>query len=190
MPGPDNRWIIFFLLWVPVGLLSAQEAEENLQPQPEIDSSTYRLYTGDRLNIQVYREPDLSREVEVDDKGIIIYPLLGRIKVADLTAREVEKLLTDRLKGDYLINPEVTVTILKYREFYVTGEVKRPGGYAYSPGMTVEKAVILAGGFTAYASRSRIYVVREGDARASPQRVELDTPIYPGDTLRIEESFF
>jgi polysaccharide export outer membrane protein len=68
--------------------------------------------------------------------------------------------------------------------------VYKPGGYPYVPGLTVLKAVSLAGGFKDRASKRNMFVVRDGAANDARKRVELDTVIYPGDILTIEESFF
>jgi len=68
--------------------------------------------------------------------------------------------------------------------------VEKPGGYPYIPGLNVLKAVSLAGGFKERASKRNIFVIREDDKTQKPQRVEMNTPILPGDILTVEESFF
>jgi len=82
------------------------------------------------------------------------------------------------------------VQIDEYRPFYVNGMVEKPGGYPYQPGLTVRKAASLAGGFRERASLSKIYIIREEDPAQRPQKVELNTPVGPGDILTVEESFF
>lgn len=154
------------------------------------DASGYRLGTGDVISIQVFGEPDLSMEVKVPVGGTVIYPLLGELKVAGLDARGLESLITHRLKGPYLIDPKVSVTIREYREFYINGEVGRPGGYSYQPGLTLRQAITLAGGLTERASKSKIYVVHENQPEQSRNKVGLDTPVRPGDVITIEQSFF
>ena len=108
--------------------------------QGNLSMSQYQLGSGDKINISVFGENDLSLEVRLPDVGTINYPFLGEVKLVGLTAAEVEQLIYTGLKGDYLINPSVSVTITEYRPFFIDGEVKRPGGYPYQPGLTVNKA--------------------------------------------------
>ena len=84
-----------------------------------------------------------------------------------LTVAKLEQLITSGLKGRYLVNPDVTVSIKEHRPFYVDGEVKKPGGYSYHPALTVRKAVALAGGFTEWASRKNIKIIRSTDPSRS-----------------------
>ena len=154
--------------------------------------SRYRLASGDVISIYVLGEDDLKREkVRLTDAGTIQYPVLGEIRLKGLTTGELEQRITAGLiKADYLKNPRVTVSIDEYRPFFINGEVQKPGGYPYVPGLTVLKAVSIGGGFKDRASKRNMFVVRDGAPNEERKRVELDTPIYPGDILTIEESFF
>jgi protein involved in polysaccharide export with SLBB domain len=149
----------------------------------------YRLSTGDTVRIDVFGEPDLSLTARIDDQGSIAYPLLGDLRVEGLTSSGLERLVTERLKGPYLVDPKVSVSIEEYREFYVMGQVNRPGGYPYSPGLTVRKAISVAGGFTDLAARRKLFVVTERSPEQE-RRVTPQTTIGPGDTLIVKESFF
>jgi protein involved in polysaccharide export with SLBB domain len=154
--------------------------------------SRYRLASGDVISIYVLGEDELKREkVRLTDAGTIQYAVLGEIRVRGLTAGALEQKITSGLvEGRYLKNPKVTVSIDEYRPFFINGEVYKPGGYPYVPGLNVLKAVSLAGGFKDRASKRNMYVVRDGAPNVQRQKVEMDTPIYPGDTLTIEDSFF
>jgi polysaccharide export outer membrane protein len=154
--------------------------------------SRYRLASGDVISIYVLGEDDLKREkVRLTDAGTIQYPVLGEIRIRGLTTGELEQRITSGLlKADYLKNPKVTVSIDEYRPFFINGEVYKPGGYPYVPGLTVLKAVSLAGGFKDRASKRNMFVVRDGAPNDQRQKVELDSVIYPGDVLTVEESFF
>ena len=153
--------------------------------------SSYRLGAGDVVNIRVFGEDDLSKEkIRLTDAGTVPYPVLGELRVLGMTVGDLERLITDGLKGRYLVNPRVSVQIDEYRPFYVNGMVEKPGGYPYQPGLTVRKAASLAGGFKERASSSKMYVIREGDKSQKPVKVDLNTVIGPGDILTIEESFF
>jgi len=150
----------------------------------------YRLGVGDKIQIDVYDEADLGVVTTLSQTGIIAYPFLGDLKIVGLTVKEAQQLITDGLKGTYLVDPTVSVTVLQYRPFYIHGEVKQSGGYPYQPGLTLRKAVTLAGGFTERASVNKMSVIREADAKHKPTPITLDDLVNPGDTITIEMSFF
>lgn len=150
----------------------------------------YKLGTGDMISIRVYGEDDLTREkVRLNDTGTLTMPF-GDLVVHGLTAKELEKAIADGLRGKFLVNPRVSVTIEEYRPFFIYGQVDKPGGYPYQPGLNIRKAVSIAGGFKERASMSKIFVVRENDKTGTPSRVDLNATIGPGDTITVEESFF
>lgn len=151
--------------------------------------SDYPLGSGDFLSIQVFGEPDLSFEVRLSDAGTISYPFLGELRVSGLTITQLAGLLEKHLADGYLVNPNVNVTVIEYRQFFINGEVEKPGGYAFQPGLTLQKAVALAGGFTPRASRSKFFVMHDGQ-NGDPKPIDLNDPVKPGDILNIEESFF
>ena len=157
---------------------------------PSIALSSYTLNAGDLISVRVFEEDDLSIEARLTDAGTISYPFLGEVTVRDLTVGQLEQLITRGLRGDYLVNPRVNVTILEYRKFFVRGEVKKPGGFSFEPGLTLEKAIALAGGFSARANKKDIYVTRKANGLRQKQRLAIDSAIYPGDIINIEESFF
>mgnify|MGYP000044177477 CR=1 FL=1 len=97
--------------------------------------------------------------------------------------------LTVGLKGDYLINPKITVTILEYRSFFINGEVKKPGGYPFLPGLTVRKAIALAGGFTERAAKRNIRVIHD-DTSSTEEKLDLAAEVLPGDIITVDDSFF
>jgi protein involved in polysaccharide export with SLBB domain len=156
---------------------------------PEL--SSYKLGSGDMISVRVLGEDDLRREkVRLSDAGTLSFPVLGEIRVKGMTVGALEEYITKGLKGRYLLNPQVTVAIEEYRNFYVNGMVEKPGGYPFSPGLTVRKAVTLAGGFKERASREKLNIIRDDDPKQTPRRVDMNTPVLPGDILTIEESFF
>jgi polysaccharide export outer membrane protein len=153
------------------------------------DLPGYKLSSGDKVKIAVFGETDLSVTERVSDRGTISYPLLGELKVAGMSPGELERHITSRLKGPYLVDPKVTVSIEQYREFFVMGQVNRPGSFPYAPGLTVRKAISIAGGFTERASRGKIFIVSEKSAQEE-RKVGENDPIGPGDTVVVKESFF
>jgi polysaccharide export outer membrane protein len=154
-------------------------------------NESYQLAAGDVIRISVFGEEDLSFDkVRLSDAGTFAYPFFDQIQARGKTPAQVEKLLTSLLIGDYLINPRVSVSIIEYRDFFVNGEVRSPGGYAYKPGLTLRKAVALAGGLTDRASKSKIYLIRERGGKKVKYRAEMETQINPGDIITVEQSFF
>ena len=159
------------------------------QAPPQL--SSYKLGSGDMISVRVLGEDDLKREkVRLSDAGTLSFPVLGEIRVRGMTVGALEDYITKGLKGRYLLDPKVTVSIEEYRNFFVNGLVEKPGGYQFVPGLTVRKAVSIAGGFKERAARDKINVIRDDDPTQTARRVDLNSPVMPGDILTIEESFF
>ena len=154
------------------------------------DLAAYRLGIGDRVRIDVFGEPDLSIEATLDGTGHIGYPLLGAVPARLKTASELEQAITSGLAAGYLVDPDLRVTVVQYRPFYTIGQVKKPGSYPYVIGLTVEKALAIAGGITDLASTRHIFLLREDATQSKRFKVSLDFPVLPGDTLMIEEGLF
>lgn len=173
---------------------AGQAAEYALNPQvgARISAlSSYKLAAGDVISIRVLGEDEFTREkIRLTDAGTVSFPTIGEIKVLGRTVGDLEAIIVGGLKGRILVNPKVSVQIEEYRPFYVNGMVDKPGGYPFQPGLTVRKAVSLAGGFKERASPSKIFVIREDDPGQKAQKVDLNTFIGPGDILTVEESFF
>ena len=184
-----NRLVLIVGLCAACGVAWAQAGGSTSTESEAL--SKYRLSTGDVISITVLGEEDLKRDkIRLTDAGTISYPVLGEIPVRDKTIGELETMIADGLRGRYLVNPRVSVTIDEYRPFFINGQIERNGSYPYQPGLTVRKAVTIAGGFRERASQSKIFVVRDRDPTHTSVKVELDSPIYPGDTITVEESFF
>ena len=153
--------------------------------------SSYTLGAGDVISIRVLGEEEFTKEqIRLTDAGTIFYPAVGEIRINGTTLGELEQIITNGLRGRILVNPRVSVEINTYRSFFFTGMVRSPGSFPYQPGLTVRKAASLAGGFEERASLKKIFVIREGDPSQTPQRIELDASVGPGDLLTVEESFF
>jgi len=148
------------------------------------------LGEGDRISIQVFDEPDLTMEALIGATGSISYSYLGDIQVAGKASHQVEKQITQLLQDGYLVNPSVNVTILDYRPFFINGEVNSPGSYPYQPGLTLDKAIALAGGLTDRASRRKMFIMKAANSNKEQQRASMQTKIAPGDIISIKEGFF
>lgn len=175
-----------------LGLSLAASAQQAVQPQAAaVSKGSYELSSGDVLRISVYGEPDLSfEEIRLNDAGTFSYPFLGEVNAAGKTPREIEQIITNELKNGYLVDPRVSISVTSYREFYISGEVNQPGGYPYQPGLTLDRAIALAGGLTERASTRRITIVRGSDQQRESERATLSTLVKPGDTITIDQGFF
>lgn len=153
--------------------------------------SSYRLAAGDVITIRVFGEDDFTKEkIRLNDAGSVSFPAIGELQLLGRTIGDLERIIINGLKGRILVNPRVSVQIEEYRPFYINGMVEKPGGYPFQPGMNVRKAASIAGGFKERAAMNKIHVIRENDPAQRPQKVDLNTPIGPGDILTVEESFF
>lgn len=186
-------WLASLVVFAFLTMTNVQAAAE-----PAANASTaknvifdYALAPGDLISVVVFGEPELSKDYTVGESGKIAFPLVGEVTVLGLKTKQVERLLRQKLKSGFLVNPRVNVTIRTYRSVYINGQVKSPNGYPFVPGMTVRKLISIAGGFTERASTSRIYVISEvAGASTSPRKVKLDAEVRPGDIISVEESFF
>lgn len=150
----------------------------------------YVLQAGDEIYIQVFNDDDLTMNAKVSQAGTINYSYVGTVQVAGLTADELTESLTQQLDGAYLKNPSVNVTVQQYRSFFIDGEVRSPGSYPYEPGLTLAKAVSLAGGMTDRGSRRKINLLREINGEKRNYQVDLSQSILPGDVVTIGEGLF
>jgi polysaccharide biosynthesis/export protein len=172
------------------GLLSGCAGGRDLPACPAgAPSSTtaYRLGPEDHIHLTVYRQEELSGEFALDGEGELALPLVGEIKAAGKTTRELEAELEQRLAADgYLVDPQVGIELLTYRPFYILGEVAKPGSYEYRDGMTVINAVALAGGYSYRANTDGVTIERGNCAMPTM----ADTTVLPGDIIRVSERYF
>lgn len=152
-------------------------------------SDEYRLGAEDKVRVTVYGEQDFSGEFLVDSSGVLSAPFIGQIQVKGLTLREFEAAYAAKLRDAKILrDPKVSAEVIGFRPIYVLGEVKKPGQYAYVSGMTVQKAVALAEGYTYRANEGSAEITRSG--RKIDVDVTAQTKVLPGDEIRIPERFF
>ena len=135
----------------------------------------YRVGPEDLLEIQVFGQENLNRQVRVNGQGIISLPLIGEIKVAGLAPQEVEMRLVEAYGSEYLRNPQVTVTVKEYRHnrVAVTGAVDKPGQYEMIGPRTLLEMLALAGGLQDKPGAKAgdvVHIIR-GQRAAEPARV-------------------
>lgn len=155
----------------------------------------------DILNIDVVGEKDLSKELRVSSSGTVTFPFLGSIEVKGKTPAEVEDMLREKLGKDYLVDPQVIVTVKEYRTRTVSviGQVNKPGVIVLpaEQKMDVLEAIAQAGDLAKSANKNRIEVSRKGETRKftlDELKKESDPKkkfwLEPGDVIYVHESFF
>lgn len=149
--------------------------------------SPYQLDSGDQLRVIVFGQDDLSNTYVVDQAGKISMPLIGAVPTRGRTTAEIEVAVGQRLRNGFLRSPDVSVEVDRYRPFFAMGEVGTPGQFAFVPGMTVQQAIAIAGGFTARASKYSVEVTRSYGGRVESATLGLSDPLLPGDTIYVRE---
>lgn len=172
-------------IWQVAGRAHAESEEAAVRTMPE-----YHLGSGDKVRVTTFGEQELSGEFLVGGDGKVSMPLVGDIKAGGLTVPQFQTAVETALKQGYLKDPHVSVEVLTYRPFYILGEVKSPGTYPYTNGLTVMNAVATAGGFTYRANTHKVFIKRENSQDEEAFRLDPTTPVAPGDTIRIPERYF
>lgn len=130
------------------------------------DDPSYVIGPEDVLNVDVWKEPEMSRTVPVRPDGKISLPLLNDVQAAGLTPMQLAASITVGLRK-YLAGPQVTVIVsqINSQRIYILGEVNRAGAYPLLPEMTFLQALSSAGGFTQFANLKKIYLLRTENGR-------------------------
>jgi polysaccharide biosynthesis/export protein len=161
---------------------------------PPPPNDPYRIGREDVLDVSVWRDPDLSRTVPVRPDGFISLPMAGEVEAAGKTPTELEALLRERLRP-YVQEPKLTVIVREVNStrVFVTGEVARPGAYPIRGRMSVLQAIAVAGGFSEFAHRGGLLVIRREKGTVHPvdygelidaeRAREADFYLMPGDTV-------
>jgi len=180
------RWLQLFvvLLLVP---LAACATSGKVSTYAVENSDAYRLGGGDVLRVKVYGDDSVTGSYRVDEAGLIAMPLVGQLRAGGRTTAETAAAIAAALANGYVRNPDVSVEIESYRPFFIQGAVKMGGQFTYVSGMTVRAAVSTAGGYSDTANRSRATLYRRVGDQMQERVVDLDFPIFPGDTIVIAE---
>ena len=162
---------------------------------PEVVPQGYIVGESDVIRVNVWKEPDVSQTVVVRTDGSISLPLINEVKVAGMTPMQIQVLVAEKLKS-FLNSPQVTVTVMEIhsKRAFITGEVARPGGYSLNTETTVLQLIAQAGGFTVFAKRDGIVVLRLEDGKPVRLRfkykevvhgknTEQNIALHPGDTV-------
>lgn len=188
------RSLVITALLVSVVLAGAASRPEGGE-RGLVESNDYRIGVGDVLNIQIWKETELTRSVPVRPDGKISFPLLDDIQAAGLTPLELKTVLTEKLR-QFLSEPRVTVLVQEVNSYkvYLMGEVVIQGALVLKNKTTLLQAISMAGGFTPYAHKNEILVIRNNGKRderisVNYERIitgknpEQNLILDPGDTV-------
>ena len=167
-------------------------------------SPNYILSPNDLLDIRVFQEDDLRTLTRVPQDGVINFPLVGSIKIGGKSVAQATELIRSKLQSDFLVNPQVNLTITEYakRRFSIIGQVQKPGSYDIpdESKITLLDAIAMAGGFTRIANQSDITVKRISQGQETIYRLNASRmakaegskafKVEEGDTIYIKESIF
>ena len=156
----------------------------------EVLDQPYRLGAGDRVRVTVFEQEGLTNTYSVDQSGYLSFPLVGAVPARGHTAQQLESEIADKLRQGYLRDPDVSVEIDRYRPIFVMGEVGAAGQYSYVPGLTVQKAIAIAGGFAPRANQESVDITRDINGKVMTGRVVASDPMLPGDTVYVRERLF
>ncbi len=138
-----------------------------------VSKNPYKIGPSDLLDIQVWNEPDVSKQVRVLIDGTIVLPLVGQINAAGLTPSQLSESLKKKL-SEYIAEPEVTVMVLegKYNRYFIVGQIQNPGEYYIDYPISILQAIARAGGFQEWAKKSKIFVIRQ--TKSGEERIEFN----------------
>lgn len=155
----------------------------------------YVVGDSDVLHVNVWKEPEVSQTVIVRTDGNISLPLINDVRVAGMTPVQIQNIIADKLKA-FLTNPQVTVTVtdIRSKRAFITGEVARPGGYPLNTETNVLQLIAQAGGLTPFAKRDSITVLRYENGKevrlafkysqvVHGKKAEQNVSLRPGDTV-------
>jgi len=150
----------------------------------------YTLDSGDRLRIVVFGQDGLTNSYMLDASGQIDMPLIGTVPARGLTTDQLSARIADMLRQGFVREPHVAVEVEAYRPFFILGEVTQPGQYPYSPNMTVETAIAIAGGFGPRGYHQAVTVSRNYGGQVYRFQTPITAPVRPGDTIQVQERWF
>ena len=147
----------------------------------------YRVGPRDVLDIVIWGQPDLSQRYSVTGDGFIDFPLIGPVKVEELTTTEIARRLRERLDKDYLVNPQVRVSVAEYlaKKVFVLGEAEKPGPYVLTGPLTLWEVLSHAGGPSKLAG-NQLILVRPQNKTAAGEKATRENSIQRFDITKIQ----
>jgi polysaccharide export outer membrane protein len=192
------------LVWVVIAALVAVNCSSPPRHSiavGEVGPPEDRIGIDDTFDVRVYGETELSGTFRVATDGTIDYPLVGRVQVSGLRTGQIQQMLVTKLKGPYLKDPQVVVTVKdrNSQKISVLGQVSKPGQVVYYPNMTIVDAIASAGGFTGIAAKNSVSLRREVAGKIEMNVYPVadisegrspNVTVLPGDVLVVDERVF
>ncbi len=175
---------LFAVLIIALVLPSPAAAQE---PEARAQAHQQLLRPGDVIRLNIWREPEMSGEFQVDEAGVVVFPRLGELRVLDDTPESLQGRLLDGYRV-FLRNPSIDVIVL--RRVRIMGAVQSPGLYPVDPTVSVADVLALAGGATPQGNQEEIQIIRDGQlitAIVNESTVIGDSPIRSGDVIFVPE---
>ncbi|MBI1262474.1 MAG: polysaccharide export protein [Rhizobiales bacterium] len=182
--------ILALLLTIGLGLAACSSTGIVNERPAETMGESYRLDSGDKLQITVFGQEDLSGAFTVNSAGAVALPLIEPVQARGLTVPEFSQAISVELGRTLLRNPNVSVQITEFRPFFILGEVARAGQYPYIAGMTVQSAVAVAGGFSYRANQDIVRITRQRGDKIIELNADISASVLPGDTILVKERYF
>lgn len=185
-----NLKTIILCIVIGIGLANCSSYRPVPAAFHEAINKAYVLDAGDKVRITVFQQTDLTNTFGIDSSGYLAFPLIGAVPARGKTVQQLEADIARGLRKGFIRNPDVTVEVDTYRPVFILGEVNGPGQYAFVPGMTVQKAIATAGGYSARATQENADITRQVNGEIITGRVPISDPLLPGDTVYIRERVF
>ncbi len=176
---------------LPAGSVAASSSAPTAPSVNKPHDNSFVIGNDDRLAVNVWKEPDLTRTIPVRSDGKISLPLVGELQAAGRTPLELEQDIAAKLK-DYITEPEVTVIVeqINSQKFNILGQVTKPGSYSLAVATTVLDAIAAAGGFRDFAKQKGIYILRQnssgGETRIAFNYKDVIKGKNPGQNIKLE----
>ena len=162
------------------------ESNNVYQIQVSEGELNHRLAAGDSISLMVFGEADLSVEnVRVPQSGQVSFPLIGSVEVLGKTTTQVEQEVAEILSKGYVKNPRLSISIFSYRPIFIRGEVASEGSFPYGEGLTIAKAIALAGGLSTTANENGISILRDGELVAQDLSIDSQYRVVSGDIVTV-----
>ncbi len=162
-----------------LGLLAPLSGAEAPPAPPAAEATDYVLQPSDLIRVLIFQQPDLERQVRITQEYTITLPLIGTIDLRGRTVRQAEEIIRSLYDKDYLVNPQVNLTVLEYtqRTVQVVGAVNQPGAVVFPPEqkMGLIEAIARAGGQSRIADLKRVRLTRtNAEGKAENQIINVD----------------
>jgi polysaccharide export outer membrane protein len=187
--------LALMMIWGCAPRVTPSNPEAEAALVAKVAQETYQLGPEDAIEISVWKEPELTKQLIVRPDGKITYPLVGEVQAAGLTVKQLQDEIAKRL-AKYVTDANVTVILLKtqFYKIYVTGKVNKPSEFAVGRPVDVMQAIAMAGGLTPFASPKSIVVLRKAGGKeevypfnyqavSRGESLEQNRTLLPGDVV-------